>query len=165
LSAPRPGTVAELVRLPATLSAPGDVLVGAACAGQQRDARRTAGRVAASWCLYASGMALNDYADRAIDAIERPGRPIPSGRVSPAFALDLAAALSLVSIGRGAERAIFVTLRRYSRPAREEAVVGTPTVDLIDGDRLAELVLEQGLGVTREPVVKPQWFDRFDKPM
>jgi restriction system protein len=63
---------------------------------------------------------------------------------------------------RGAERAIFVTLGRYSKPARDEAVVGTPTVDLIDGDRLAELVLEQQLGVDLEPVVKPRWFDRFD---
>lgn len=63
---------------------------------------------------------------------------------------------------RGAERAIFVTLGRYSKPARDEAVVGTPTVDLIDGDRLAELVLEQQLGVELEPVVKPRWFDRFD---
>jgi len=28
-------------------------------------------------------MALNDYADRDLDAVERPERPIPSGRVSP----------------------------------------------------------------------------------
>jgi restriction system protein len=63
---------------------------------------------------------------------------------------------------RGAERAVFVTLGRYSKPARDEAVVGTPTVALIDGDRLAELVLEQRLGVELEPVVKPRWFDRFD---
>jgi 4-hydroxybenzoate polyprenyltransferase len=40
-------------------------------------------------------MALNDYADREVDAVERPGRPIPSGRVSPGFALGLAAGLTL----------------------------------------------------------------------
>lgn len=63
---------------------------------------------------------------------------------------------------RGAERAIFVTLGRFSNSAREEAISGSPTVDLIDGERLADLVMEQQLGVTLEPVVDPSWFDRFD---
>src|SRR5215213_5165508 len=96
---PAPADVAELVRLPAVLSVPGDVLVGAAASGQVRDVPRTAGLVAASSCLYLAGMALNDYADRDIDAVERPGRPIPSGRVSPGFALGLAGALT---VGAGA---------------------------------------------------------------
>ena len=43
--------------------------------------------------MYWSGMALNDWADRE-DAVERPERPIPSGRVRPAAALGLAAALT-----------------------------------------------------------------------
>jgi len=63
---------------------------------------------------------------------------------------------------RGAERAIFVTLGRYSKAAREEAVDGTPTVDLIDGDHLTDLVREKKLGVSMQPVVEPSWFDRFD---
>src|SRR3954462_5340376 len=87
--------VVELGRLPAVLSVPGDVLLGAAASGQMRDVPRTAGLVAASSCLYLAGMALNDYADREVDAIERPGRPIPSGRVSPGFALGLAAGLTV----------------------------------------------------------------------
>ncbi len=91
---PDAAAVAELVRLPAVLSVPGDVLVGAAASGQVRDVARTAGLVAASSCLYLAGMALNDYADRDVDAVERPGRPIPSGRVSPGFALGLAAGLT-----------------------------------------------------------------------
>jgi 4-hydroxybenzoate polyprenyltransferase len=93
-SRPDAGAVAELVRLPAVLSVPGDVLLGAAVSGQMRDVPRTAGLVAASSCLYLAGMALNDYADREVDAVERPGRPIPSGRVSPGFALGLAAGLT-----------------------------------------------------------------------
>ena len=32
--------------------------------------------------LYASGTALNDVFDFEIDRAERPGRPLPSGRVS-----------------------------------------------------------------------------------
>ena len=37
---------------------------------------------AASMVLYASGTALNDVFDVEIDRAERPGRPLPSGRVS-----------------------------------------------------------------------------------
>ncbi len=94
---PAPGAVAELVRLPAVLSVPGDVLVGAAASGQVRDVPRAAGLAAASSCLYLAGMALNDYADRAVDAVERPARPIPSGRVTPGFALGLAGGLTAAS--------------------------------------------------------------------
>jgi len=63
---------------------------------------------------------------------------------------------------RGAERAIFVTLGRYSKAAREEALDGTPTVDLIDGDHLTNLIREKELGVSMQPVVNSKWFDRFD---
>lgn len=34
--------------------------------------------------FYVGGMYLNDYFDRAIDAAERPGRPIPAGEISAA---------------------------------------------------------------------------------
>ena len=110
---PAPADVAELVRLPAVLSVPGDVLVGAAASGQMRDVRRTAGLIGASSCLYLAGMALNDYADREVDAVERPGRPIPSGRVSAEFALGLAGALTVgaavLSVAADGPRALAVT--------------------------------------------------------
>ena len=99
MKAPAPRAVAELVRLPAVLSVPGDVLVGAAASGQVRDVPRAAGLAAASSCLYLAGMALNDYADREVDAVERPSRPIPSGRVTPGFALGLAGGLTAASAG------------------------------------------------------------------
>lgn len=54
---------------------------------------------------------------------------------------------------KGAERAILVTLGKFSEPARKAATAATPTVDLIDGERLAELVLDQEVGVQRQPVV------------
>ncbi|MBT0767580.1 UbiA family prenyltransferase [Kineosporia sp. J2-2] len=55
---------------------------------------------------YMAGMALNDYADRRVDAVERPHRPIPSGRISPRRALAigaglLAADLALAGVVRG----------------------------------------------------------------
>ncbi|MFI7706120.1 SCO3242 family prenyltransferase [Nonomuraea sp. NPDC049480] len=80
----------ELVRAPAALSVPGDTMAGAAAAGR----RPKAGLALASVLVYWSGMALNDWADREADAIERPERPIPSGRVRPGVALGLAAALT-----------------------------------------------------------------------
>lgn len=46
--------------------------------------------------LTAAAMAVNDYYDRKIDAINEPSRPIPSGLVSPSQALVLAASLSVI---------------------------------------------------------------------
>ncbi|HYZ52212.1 MAG TPA: UbiA family prenyltransferase, partial [Streptosporangiaceae bacterium] len=89
---------AELVRLPAALSVPGDVLAGAA-AGRWQSGRRTAGLVGSSVCLYWAGMALNDWADRDEDAEHRPWRPIPSGRVRARSALCLATILTGAGVG------------------------------------------------------------------
>ncbi|GAB3185624.1 4-hydroxybenzoate polyprenyltransferase [Micromonospora palomenae] len=94
------GDLAELVRAPAALSVPGDVVAGAAAAGAL--GRRTAGLAGASVLLYWAGMAANDWADRRLDAVERPERPIPSGRVSPAAALGLAAGLTAAGLGLAA---------------------------------------------------------------
>ncbi len=46
--------------------------------------------------LTAASMAINDYFDRQIDAINEPARPIPSGLVKPQYALIFALALTLV---------------------------------------------------------------------
>lgn len=112
MSRPAASDLAELVRLPAVLSVPGDVLVGATAAGRVGQVRRTAGLVASSSCMYLAGMALNDYADREVDAVERPSRPIPSGRVSPRFALGLAGALTagagLLAVAADGPRALAV---------------------------------------------------------
>jgi restriction system protein len=62
----------------------------------------------------------------------------------------------------GAERAILVTLGRFSAPARKAAASATPHVDLIDGERLCELMLAKEVGVSLMPVADVAWFDRFD---
>ncbi|MGB9841745.1 MAG: UbiA family prenyltransferase [Candidatus Bathyarchaeales archaeon] len=46
--------------------------------------------------LTAASMAINDYYDREIDAINEPSRPIPSGLVSPSQALAFVFAFSAV---------------------------------------------------------------------
>jgi len=48
--------------------------------------------------LYSGGMILNDYIDRGVDAEERPGRPIPSGRVRAKTALRLSVIALLVGV-------------------------------------------------------------------
>ncbi|MET8363045.1 SCO3242 family prenyltransferase [Micromonospora sp. NPDC005194] len=92
--------VAELVRAPAALSVPGDVVAGAAAAGALSP--RTPALAGASVLLYWAGMAANDWADRELDAVERPERPIPSGRVTPTAALGLAAGLTAAGVGLAA---------------------------------------------------------------
>ncbi|WP_454041042.1 SCO3242 family prenyltransferase [Cellulosimicrobium sp. Marseille-Q8652] len=91
----------DLVRAPAILSVVGDTLAGAAAAGHRVTPRRALLPLASA-CLYAGGMALNDYADRHLDALERPERPIPSGRVTPRRALQVASGLTAAGIGLAA---------------------------------------------------------------
>ncbi|WP_374223397.1 UbiA family prenyltransferase [Streptomyces sp. F63] len=83
------------------LSVPGDALAGAAAAGHRAN-RGTALAVCASLCLYEAGMALNDWADQALDAEERPHRPLPSGRIAPGAALGTAAGLTAAGLGLAA---------------------------------------------------------------
>ncbi|MFD8571746.1 SCO3242 family prenyltransferase [Streptomyces sp. NPDC059639] len=95
MSAPRDW--AELLRLSALFTVPGDALAGAAASGL-RPGARTALAAGASLCLYEAGMALNDWADREEDAAERPHRPLPSGRITPAQALAAASGLTAAGV-------------------------------------------------------------------
>ncbi|MFC0551173.1 SCO3242 family prenyltransferase [Planotetraspora thailandica] len=92
-STPDLATLAELVRAPAALTVPGDTAAGGAAGPAP---------ALSSVCLYWAGMALNDYADRDLDARERPERPIPSGRVRPGQALGLATGLTAAGIALAA---------------------------------------------------------------
>lgn len=80
----------DLVRLPNLFTAAADVTAGFFFAGAWLNEWDVLLRLAAaSMCLYAAGVALNDYCDRNIDALERPTRPLPSGRVDPGRAMQL----------------------------------------------------------------------------
>lgn len=91
----------DLVRAPASLTVLGDALVGALSArGPGADAPLRIGALAASSvCLYSAGMAVNDWADADLDALERPERPIPSGRISRDRALAVGAGLTALGVG------------------------------------------------------------------
>ncbi len=109
---------AELLRLPALFTVPGDALAGAAATAVPHNSR-TLLAIGSSLCLYEAGMALNDWADREEDAAERPHRPLPSGRVRPAAALTAACALTAGGLALAA---------RAGRPALAVAVPLAATV-------------------------------------
>ncbi|WP_234338147.1 SCO3242 family prenyltransferase [Streptomyces sp. NRRL F-5727] len=109
---------AELLRVSALFSVPGDALAGAAARGL-RPGPGTAYAVGASLCLYQAGMALNDWADREEDAVDRPHRPLPSGRITPAAALGAAGLLTAAGLALAA---------RAGRPALTVATALAGTV-------------------------------------
>jgi 4-hydroxybenzoate polyprenyltransferase len=82
----------ELLRPANVMTAVADGLAGFAAAGRGNP-EALPWLLAATACLYAGGVALNDFFDRELDLLERPERPIPSGRVRPAAAGLLGAAL------------------------------------------------------------------------
>ncbi|KKD08038.1 SCO3242 family prenyltransferase [Streptomyces sp. WM6386] len=146
-SSPRLADLAQLVRLPAALSVPGDVLAGAA-ASAGAPPPRILGTMASSIALYWAGMALNDYADATVDAVERPQRPVPSGRVGRRTALATACALTAAGLGlaalTGGRRALGVALPLTglvwaydlglkSTPAGPAAMAGARTLNVLAG--------------------------------
>ncbi|MFJ8276896.1 SCO3242 family prenyltransferase [Streptomyces griseoviridis] len=88
---------AELLRLPALFTVPGDALAGAAAASATVNSR-TLLAIGSSLCLYEAGMALNDWADRDEDTRDRPHRPLPSGRVRPASAIAASCVLTAAGL-------------------------------------------------------------------
>jgi len=89
----------ELVRLPNAFTAAADALAGYWLArGMLVGDGRLAALIVASVCLYCGGIVLNDLRDVEIDRNERPGRPLPSGRVSIPAAQWLMAALFTIGL-------------------------------------------------------------------
>lgn len=85
---PRLLPLLRLLRVGTLFSPCADVVASFAIAGLPYDG--TAVRaVGASLLLYAAGMVWNDVADRRLDAVQRPERPLPRGDVTPGFAAAL----------------------------------------------------------------------------
>jgi 4-hydroxybenzoate polyprenyltransferase len=91
----------ELLRPANVVTALADVLAGFAIAGL-RHREDLPWLLLASCCLYAGGVVLNDVFDRDLDRIERPERPIPSGRVSTRSAATLGGGLLAAGVISGA---------------------------------------------------------------
>ena len=91
----------QLLRPANVATALADVLAGFAVAG-------LGNRAALPWlllataALYAGGIVLNDVFDRELDRVERPERPIPSGRIRATHAAALGAGLLALGVGAAA---------------------------------------------------------------
>ena len=113
----------ELLRPPNVITAMADVLAGYAVAGLA-NGRALPWLLAATAGLYGGGVVLNDFFDRRLDAVERPERPIPSGRVPAAHAAGLGSALLAFGV---------ISAAQATRPAAAVAAGIAALVVLYDG--------------------------------
>lgn len=122
--------LAQLLRLPNVFTAVADVLLGYLVTTRPVESWPTPTLLAlASSLLYLAGMVLNDWFDRAVDAAERPSRPIPSGRISA----PLAAGLGVAILSAGVAIAWMLALRADALRAGWTAVALAAAVLAYDG--------------------------------
>ncbi len=94
----------QLMRIPTVFTALSNILCGYLITHQLTPARLPQQTdlwllLISSAGLYLGGMVLNDVFDAALDAIERPERPIPSGRISRKAASIFGALLLIIGVG------------------------------------------------------------------
>lgn len=80
-----------------------------------------------------------------------------AGSVGPEKVREFRGALA----GR-ANQGIFITSGTFTKGSKEEAERAGAPIDLIDGDRLCELLRETGLGVREQPVVDVPFFENLE---
>ncbi len=105
----------QLVRLPNVFTAAADSLAGwLLTMGTFAQPGRWMPLCLASMTIYAGGIVLNDLADYDVDCVERPERPLPSGRVSRQFAAILGSG-ALLAAGLGLVAALWTRTRPCGR--------------------------------------------------
>ncbi|MGE0725793.1 MAG: UbiA family prenyltransferase [Alphaproteobacteria bacterium] len=92
----------RLVRVHAALTAGILALLGADLAGTTGDGAVAALVFLVAAAATAGGNALNDVHDRAIDAVNRPDRPIPSGAISPGAGRAIAVGAFAIAVAGSA---------------------------------------------------------------
>ena len=146
----------QLLRPPNLITAAADVLAGVAIAqgwnqpliqnmGFESILGTTMWLLASTICLYGGGVVLNDYFDATLDAIERPERPIPSGRVPRNHAgvlgfgllfLGIACAFMSSSTSGFLAMAIAVLVVLYDAKSKAHGVIGPLNMGLCRGANL-----------------------------
>ena len=137
----------ELVRIFLTPTALADSVAGFALAASYLESSPRSTSLAfvgaASVLIYSAGMVFNDVFDRRRDARTAPGKPIPSGRVSPAQAATVGAILSAAGLACAAaagaiEIAVFILLAAtlYDAGAKYVPIVGNLTMGACRGGNL-----------------------------
>lgn len=165
----RPGSFRaylELARPANVITSFADVLAGGAAAGvfsayAEPSLGVFAWLLVSTGCLYAGGVVLNDVFDAEIDAMERPERPIPSGRATRggaaifgavllATAVAAAALVNLASLVVASLIVLFVLI--YDARAKHHALLGPINMGICRGLNLL-------LGVSSVPVLLGElWF-------
>lgn len=144
----------QLLRPANVATAAADVLAGHAVAGVPSGAP-LAWLLVSTTCLYAGGVVFNDVFDRALDATERPERPIPSGKISAATAGIVGAGLLttgvLAAFGAGVASGaiglgLAVAVLLYDARGKHLAVLGPVNMGLC---RALNLIL----GLSASPAV------------
>lgn len=104
----------QLCRFPAVFTAMADIFLGFLLVHVELQPWGEFGALlAASSCLYLAGMVFNDVFDRAVDAQERPNRPLPSGRIPLTSAVTFGVTLVVVGLAAAAfagTRSLFVAV-------------------------------------------------------
>ncbi len=130
----------ELMRIPNVFTAMADILAGYFIASPGNvDVRDVGLLLVSSSFLYTGGIVLNDFFDYEVDKVERPERPLPSGRIKRGVAGILGWGL-LVSgitvpllIGRvsfGVALGIVLLVLSYDSLTKGVAVIGPLTIGL-----------------------------------
>jgi 4-hydroxybenzoate polyprenyltransferase len=97
----RATTWLKLLRLPNVFTAVADVAMGyffTHFIGGLEPISQFVLLIAASCCLYLSGMVLNDVFDADVDAVEQPHRPIPAGDISRRTAAIVGWSLLIIGV-------------------------------------------------------------------
>ena len=147
--------LAWLVRLPNCLAAAAATLLGAYLS-EGTPALGNSLVVRASlvaFLVHAASNVFNDLMDLRIDRLNRPARPLPSGRVSPAAAAALASATGTAGLGlaiglgpvlAGLAAALAVVALGYSYRLKNSILLGNATVALLAASTIAYGALAAG---------------------
>jgi heme O synthase-like polyprenyltransferase len=115
--------------------------------------------VVSTLCLYGGGVVLNDVFDAKLDAVERPERPIPSGRVSLRSATLLGISLLVIGVlsaaflselSGGVALVVALLTLLYNRFAKHSAFFGPLVMGMCRGGNLI-------LGITIVPASLEKW--------
>lgn len=154
----------QLMRPANLVTAGADVLAGAAIAGFSTGTTPALSPalgllLVSTVGLYGGGVVFNDVFDAELDAVERPERPLPSGRVSLGGAAALGGLLLLVGIAAAwfhdpfsgiLALAIAAAALVYDRFGKHHAVLGPLNMGLCRGLNLL-------LGVSLVPAAVGEW--------
>ena len=156
----------QLLRAPNLLTVPGDPIVGFMLAGafteHSIDPLRLIWAGLASVLFYCAGLVHNDLCDLTEDRRDRPDRPLPSGRITPAAArvavvvfvvaaLASSALASLAALSVGA--ALLTSVLVYNHITKRVGLLGSINMGLCRGLSLVLGAAAMGWSGVARPMV------------